>query len=79
IRLASKFLWQIEEKRSVISELTIDAGEEMTITNFELGFVTMIAGDLSLKAAYLAKHTSDVLVDKENLDTIVSLNLLYAF
>lgn len=79
IRLAAKYLWQIEEKRSVISELTIDAGEETTITNFELGFVTMIAGDLSFKAAYIAKHTSEVPVDKENLDTIVSLNLLYAF
>jgi len=79
IRLAAKYLWQIEEKRSIISELTIDSGEETTITNFELGFVTMIAGDLSLKAAYIAKHTSEVPVDKENLDTIVSLNLLYAF
>lgn len=79
VRLAAKYLWQIEEKRSVISELTIDAGEETTITNFELGFVTMVAGDLSLKAAYIAKHTSEVPVDKEKLDTIVSLNLLYAF
>jgi len=79
VRLAAKYLWQIEEKRSVISELTIDAGEETTITNFELGFVTMIAGDLSFKAAYIAKYTSDVPADKENLDTIVSLNLLYAF
>ncbi len=79
IQIAAKYLWQIEEKRSVTSDLTIDAGKESTITNLELGFVTMIAGDFSLKAAYTAKYTSEVPVDKEKLDTIVSLNLLYAF
>ena len=79
VRLAAKYLWQMEEKRSLTSELTIDAGEETTITNFELGFVTMIAGDLSLKTAYIAKHTSEVPVGKEKLDTVIALNLLYAF
>ena len=79
IRAAAKYKWQIEENRSLVSDLTIEAGEETTITNFELGFVTMIAGDLSLKVGYLARHTSEVPVDKENLDTVTSINLLYAF
>lgn len=79
VRLAAKYLWQIEEDRSLISNLTIEVGEESTISNFEVGFVTMIAGDLSLKASYVARHTSEVPLGKEKLDTVTSLNLLYAF
>jgi len=79
VRIAAKYLWQIEEKRSLNVDLTVDVGEETTITDFEIAFVTMIAGDLSLKAGYLAKHTSEVPVGKEKLDTVVALNLLYAF
>ena len=79
VRLAAKYHWKMEENRSLISDLTIEVGEETTISNFEVGFVTMIAGDLSLKASYAARYTSEVPVDKENLDTITSINLLYAF
>ena len=79
LTFAAKYLWQIEEDRSLMSNLTVEAGEETTITNFELGFVTMIAGDLSLKASYSARHTNVVPAGKEKLDTITSLNLLYAF
>jgi len=79
VRLAAKYLWQIEENRSLVSDLTIEVGEDTTISNFELGFVTMIAGDLSLKASFVARHTSEVPVGKEKLDTVTSLNLLYAF
>ena len=79
VRAAAKYKWQIGENRSLISDLTIEAGEETTITNFEVGFVTMIAGDLSLKVGYAARHTSEVPADKEKLDTVTSINLLYAF
>ena len=79
IRAAAKYKWQIEESRSLVSNLTVEAGQETTIANLELGFVTMIAGDLSLKVSYTAKHTSEVPVDKEKLDTVTSISLLYAF
>lgn len=79
LRLAAKYHWDIEENRSLMSDLTVDAGENTTISELEVGFVTMIAGDLSFKASYMTRYTSDVPVDKEKLDTITSINLLYAF
>ncbi|MCP4273203.1 MAG: DUF481 domain-containing protein [Gammaproteobacteria bacterium] len=78
-RFALKYLWQIEESRSLTSNISIDAGEETTISYFDISFVTMINGDLSLKVSYLARHTSEVPVDKEKLDTVTSISLLYAF
>ena len=79
IRLAVDYHWHLGENRSVTSKLKIDAGEESVISYFDVSFITMIAGDLSFKASFEARHNSDVPVDTENLDTITSINLLYAF
>jgi putative salt-induced outer membrane protein len=79
LRLAVDYHWQIAENRSLTSKLKVDAGEESVISNFEVGFITMIAGDLSFKAAFEARHISEVPADTENLDTITSISLLYAF
>ncbi|MFT5451200.1 MAG: putative salt-induced outer membrane protein [Enterobacterales bacterium] len=78
LRLAVDHHWHIAKNRSLTSELKIDAGEESVISYFEIGFITMIAGDLSFKAAFEVRHNSDVPIDTENLDTITSINLLYA-
>ncbi|NNJ72155.1 MAG: DUF481 domain-containing protein [Enterobacterales bacterium] len=79
IRFAAKYNWDIAEDRKLVSALAIEEGEETRVTNFEIGFVTMIAGDFSLKAAYEARHVSDVPVGNDKLDTVVSLNVLYTF
>jgi putative salt-induced outer membrane protein len=79
LRFAVDYHWHIAKNRSLTSKLKVDAGEESIISNFEIGFITMIAGDLSFKAAFEARHNSDVPVDTENLDTITSISLLYAF
>jgi len=79
IRFAAKYNWDIAEDRKLVSALAIEEGEETRVSNFEIGFVTMIAGDFSLKAAYEARHVSEVPVGNEKLDTVVSLNVLYTF
>ncbi|RLA05132.1 MAG: hypothetical protein DRQ47_01965 [Gammaproteobacteria bacterium] len=79
IRLAALYHWEIAKDRSLDADLTVDGGEELTITNFELSFVTLVVGNLSFNATYAARYTSRVPVDKENLDSVVSLKLLYAF
>ncbi len=79
VKFALKYLWQMEDKRSLTSKLNIDAGEKTTISNFEIAFITLITGDLSMKASYVARHTSEVPEGKEKLDTVTTLNLLYAF
>jgi len=79
IKLAMKYQWQIEKNKSLESKLTVDPGMDTTISNFEIAFITMIVGDLSMKASYAARYVSDVPVEKNNLDTVTKLNLLYAF
>ena len=79
IRLAGKYHWKIADDRSLSSSLTIDEGEEIRISNFDISFTTLIVGGISMKASYEARHVSEVPVGKEKLDTIVSLNLLYDF
>ena len=79
IRLASKYNWQIEEDRSLMADFAVEAGQDSTQYNLEVGFITMIAGDISLKAAYEVRYNTDVPGDTRHLDTITTLNLLYKF
>ena len=79
IRAAAKYLWKIEDDRSLSSAISVEEGEEVRISNFEIAFTTLIAGGVNMKAAYEARHVSEVPEGKEKLDTIVSLNILYKF
>lgn len=79
IRAAGKYLWQIAEDRKLTSNLNVEEGEEVRVSNFDISFETMIVGGVSMKATYEARHVSEVPEGKEKLDTVVSLNLLYAF
>jgi len=79
LRVAMKYNWDIAKDRKLTSSMSVEEGEEIRVSTFDIGFVTMIAGDLSLKAAYEARHVSLVPVGNEKLDTIITLNLLYKF
>ena len=79
IRIAGKYHWKIADDRSLSSSVSVEEGEEVRISNFDISFTTLIVGGVSMKASYEARHVSEVPVDKEKLDTIVSLNLLYNF
>jgi putative salt-induced outer membrane protein YdiY len=79
IRLAAKYKWTIAEDKKLTSNISVEEGEEVRVTNFDIGFTTMIVGGVSMKAAYEARHVSDVPEGKDKLDTVVSLNLLYSF
>lgn len=79
IRIAGKYKWKIAEDKKLTSNLSVEEGEEVRVTNFDIGFTTMIVGGVSMKAAYEARHVSEVPEGKDKLDTVVSLNLLYSF
>jgi len=78
-RLAAKYNWDFKEDQKLTADLTVDIGEETTISNLDISYASKIAGDFSMKVGYIAKHTSDVPDDKENLDTIVAIKLSYSF
>ena len=79
IRVAAKYLWNIADDRTLTSAASVEEGEDVRISNFEIAFTTLIVGGVNMKAAYEARHVSEVPEGKEKLDTIVSLNLLYKF
>ena len=79
VRAAGKYLWNIADDRSLSSSISVEEGEEVRISNFDINFTTLIVGGVSMKAGYEARHVSEVPEGKEKLDTIISLNLLYKF
>ncbi len=79
IRIAGQYEWKIADDRNLSSAISVEEGEEVRISNFEIAFTTLITGGVSMKAGYEARHVSEVPEGKEKLDTIVSLNLLYKF
>ena len=79
IRVAAKYNWDIDEDKKLTSNISVEEGEEVRVSNFDISFSTMIVGGVSMKASYEARHVSEVPEGKDKLDTVVSLNLLYSF
>ena len=65
---------------ATISEIAlIEIGEDNTFFQSETALTSQINSSLSSKISYLIKHNSDVPVDTEKTDTIISISLVYGF
>lgn len=79
IRAAAKLNWKISKTSEFTEVLTIESGEETTITKSIAGLSSKINGDLSMKVTYTYKNTSDVPVGVDDTDTETAVTLVYTF
>lgn len=80
-RLAGQFDYALSENALFRQKLSTEIGldENNTITESETSLQSKVVGNLSMKLAYLVQHVSDEPEGSDDMDTEISLALLYGF
>ncbi len=75
IRGAANLEWKISKTSTFNQLLSVDVGEDSTISRSASTLTMNIVGNLSAKISYSIKHTSDVppAIEKKDTETIVTL------
>lgn len=79
IRGAAKLDWAVSKTSQFTEVLTMEAGEDVTITKSVTGLSSQINGSLSMKITYTYKNTSEVPVGVDDTDTETAVTLVYKF
>lgn len=78
-RGALNYDWTITKATSFRQEVSVEAGEDSTISKSLSRFKTQLNGSLALVISYEAKHTSSVPVDTHKFDSTTFVSLDYSF
>lgn len=79
LRGAAKLAWKISGTSSLTEDLSVEAGEDTTISKSVTALTAKINSSLATKVTYTVKNTSDVPVDTEKTDTETAVTLIYTF
>ena len=79
IRGAAKLEWQISDNAKFAESLTIEAGEDSTITRSETSLTSQVSGNLSMKLTLNIKNNSEVPAGVDKTDTETAVTLVYNF
>ncbi|MFW2374688.1 MAG: DUF481 domain-containing protein [Gammaproteobacteria bacterium] len=79
VRGAAKLGWTISKTSRFTEVLTVEAGEDVSITKSVTGLSSQINGNLSMKITYTYKTTSEVPVGIDDTDTETAVTLVYNF
>ncbi len=79
VRGAAKLDWAVSKTSQFTEALTVESGEDVTITKSVTGLSSQINGSLSMKITYTYKNTSEVPVGVDDTDTETAVTLVYKF
>lgn len=82
LRLAANYAWTISKSSKFSEALTIEAGEDVTVTKSVTSLASQIEGNLSMKITFTYKNVSEVPVAPipiEDTDTETAITLVYKF
>jgi len=79
LRGALNYDWVITNASSFRQEVSVEAGENSTISKSLSRFKSQLNGRLALVISYEAKHTSSVPVDTHKFDSTTFVSLDYSF
>jgi len=79
VRAAAKVDWTISKTSKFGEVLTVDAGEDVTITKSVTSLSSQIEGNLSMKLTFTYTNTSEVPVGVDENDTETAITLVYNF
>ncbi|MCW8933597.1 MAG: DUF481 domain-containing protein [Gammaproteobacteria bacterium] len=79
LRAAATFDWTISKTSKFSEALTVEAGEDVTVTKSVTSLASQIEGNLSMKITFTYKNTSEVPVGVEETDTETAITLVYNF
>ncbi len=78
-RLAANYTADITEHSKLEQKLSIEAGEESTVSKSYTGLSANVAENLALKLSFTATHQSNVRGDKEALNTVTAVTVVFDF
>ncbi len=79
VKLQGDLNWKISDSTVFTEELSVEAGEENTISKSVSGLKVNINSSLAMKLTYTVKHNSEVPADKRNTDSERIVTLVYSF
>jgi len=79
VRLAANYTADITENSKFEQKLSVEAGEESTVSKSYTGLSANVADNLALKISLTATHQSEVSAGSESLDTVTAVTLVYNF
>jgi len=79
IRAAANLGWAVSKTSQFGEALTVEAGEDVTVTKSVTSLSSKINGNLSMKITYTYKTTSEVPVGIDDTDTETAVTLVYNF
>lgn len=79
LRLSTEYDWQFSNTAAFAQTLSVETGEENTISKSSTSLKTTIIGQLALKLAYNVKYTEEVAVGKKHADTETVVSISYNF
>lgn len=79
LRAAAIYDWAISKTSKFGEALTVEAGEDVTVTKSVTSLSSQIEGNLSMKITFTYKNTSEVPVGVDETDTETAITLVYNF
>ena len=79
LRGAGIFNWLVSDHATFGEELTVEAGEDSTITKSITSLKSQVAGNLATKITYTIKNTSNVPPTVKETDIEMAVNLVFSF
>ena len=79
LRAAGDLEWKLSKTSTFTQALSVESGEDVTISRSLTGLKMQINGNLAAKLAYNVKHTSDVPPGFEKTDKESIVTLVYSF
>lgn len=78
LKLAGKYRNKFSESAEFLEDLTIDVGEDSTISKSVTAIKAQVAGKLAMKVSFTIKHTSEVPEGTKKTDRETALTLVYS-
>lgn len=78
-RLAGNLAWKVSDTSNFTEDLTVEAGEQSTITRSVTALKTQVAGQLATKVSVTVKNTSDTPPGVDDTDYETAVTLVYGF
>lgn len=79
LRLSTNFRWDLSPTATFEQKLSVESGDENTVSKSSTSLKTSVAGGVGLKVAYLVNYTENVPPGKVHADKQTTVTMVYSF
>lgn len=79
LRGFSDFSHKFNDNTSIYNTLLVEAGDDNTFAQNDIGVLVKMNASLALKAGFQVRHNTDVVEPVDQTDTLTTVNVVYGF